>query len=57
MISTSKEVTEWDIEMNLEPDEIEAKVLKRPSIYEVEGDTPSKTPGASKTLDDTSVLR
>jgi len=30
MISDSKEVKEWNLQINLEPDTIEAKVLKRP---------------------------
>jgi hypothetical protein len=33
MISDSKEVKEWNLDINLEPDTIEAKVLKRPMIY------------------------
>ena len=32
MIADSKEVKEWELQINLEPDEIEAKVLKRPGI-------------------------
>jgi len=32
MIAESKEVREWDLQINLEPDQIEGKVLKRPSI-------------------------
>jgi len=32
MIADSKEVQEWNLDINLEPDTIEAKVLKRPSI-------------------------
>lgn len=32
MIADSKEVKEWELQLNLEPDEIEAKVLKRPGI-------------------------
>lgn len=32
MISDSKEVKEWDLELNVEPDQIEAKVLKKPGI-------------------------
>jgi len=32
MIAESKEVREWELSINLQPDEIEAKVLKRPSI-------------------------
>ena len=33
MISESKEVKEWNLEISLEPDTIEARVLKRPQIY------------------------
>lgn len=33
MISDSKEVKEWNLEINVEPDKIEANVLKRPQIY------------------------
>ena len=32
MIADSKEVKEWDLQINLEPDQIEAKILKRPGI-------------------------
>lgn len=32
MIADSKEVKDWDLQINLQPDEIEAKVLKRPGI-------------------------
>lgn len=32
MIADSKEVKEWDLQLNLEPDQIEAKVLKKPGI-------------------------
>jgi len=34
MISDSKEVKEWNLDINLEPDTIEARVLKRPQIYQ-----------------------
>jgi hypothetical protein len=30
MIADSKEVREWDLDINLEPDIIEGKILKRP---------------------------
>jgi len=33
MISDSKEVKEWNLDINLEPDTIEANVLKRPQIF------------------------
>jgi len=32
MIAKSQEVREWDLNISLEPDEIEAKILKRPNI-------------------------
>lgn len=32
MIADSKEVKEWELQINLEPDQIEAKILKRPGI-------------------------
>jgi hypothetical protein len=34
MIATSKEVQQWGLEISLQPDTIEAKVLDRPKIYE-----------------------
>jgi len=34
MISDSKEVKEWNLDLNIEPDRIEANVLKRPQIYQ-----------------------
>jgi hypothetical protein len=37
MISDSKEVKEWNLQINLEPDTIEARVLKRPQIYQPAG--------------------
>jgi hypothetical protein len=33
MIAESKEVQEWNLDINVEPDTIEARVLKRPIIY------------------------
>jgi hypothetical protein len=33
MIADSKEVKEWNLEINVEPDRIEANILKRPQIY------------------------
>ena len=32
MIANSKEVKEWNLEISLEPDFIEGKILKKPSI-------------------------
>lgn len=55
MIADSKEVKEWELSINLQPDEIEAKVLKRPSILPV-GAQPGN-PGAQQVLDDTNILR
>jgi len=34
IIVASKEVKEWNLDINLEPDTIQAKVLKRPEIYQ-----------------------
>jgi hypothetical protein len=34
MISTSKEVQQWGLDIALQPDTIEAKVLERPKIFE-----------------------
>jgi hypothetical protein len=34
MIADSKEVKEWNLDLNMEPDRIEANVLKRPMIYQ-----------------------
>ena len=34
MIATSKEVQQWGLEISLQPDTIEAKVLDRPKIFE-----------------------
>ena len=50
MIADSKEVKEWELAINLQPDEIEAKVLKRPHIYQVGGAT-------KHSLEDTNILR
>lgn len=32
MIAKSSEVREWNLDIQLEPDEIEAKILKKPAI-------------------------
>jgi hypothetical protein len=61
MIADSKEVKEWELSINLQPDEIEAKVLKRPSILPI-GAQPGKPliQGAvvgEQVLDDTNILR
>lgn len=61
MIADSKEVKEWELSINLQPDEIEAKVLKRPSILPI-GAQPG-SPGVQgavvgqQVLDDTNILR
>jgi hypothetical protein len=58
MIADSKEVKEWELSINLQPDEIEAKVLKRPSILAL--GAPSGSPGGAvgqQVLDDTNILR
>lgn len=41
MIADSKEVKEWDLQINLQPDQIEAKILKRPGIILGNGTTVS----------------
>lgn len=41
LISNSKDIQEWGIEMNLEPDEIDAKVLKRPFVFDKTHETPN----------------
>jgi hypothetical protein len=51
MIAKSQEVAEWDLNIALEPDEIEAKILKKPSIYIGNQMT------TIKSLDDCNVLR
>jgi hypothetical protein len=66
MISDSKEVKEWNLDINLEPDRIEAKVLKRPLIYQAPNSHHDKQasaqssgkPGSLTTrpLDDTKIL-
>jgi hypothetical protein len=47
MIAESKEVREWELSINLQPDELEAKVLSRPGILMYQGPQPIiPTPGA-----------
>lgn len=41
MIADSKEVKDWDLQLNLEPDQIEAKVLRRPGILTYSGPQPA----------------
>jgi len=48
MIADSKEVQEWNLDINLEPDTIEARVLKRPQIYSAGQN--------DRALDDTKIL-
>jgi len=50
MISESKQAKEWDLEFNVQPDEIEAKILKRPQILDPYGGE------YAKSLEDTRVL-
>jgi hypothetical protein len=60
MIADSKEVKEWELQLNLEPDEIEAKVLKRPGILMFPSSQASGAGGFQPTgqsLDDTNILR
>lgn len=68
MIADSKEVKDWDLQINLEPDQIEAKVLKRPGILTFTGPQPVGAPvsgsgatspssATSQSLEDTNVLR
>jgi hypothetical protein len=54
IISESKEIKEWSIEMAIVPDEIDAKVLDRPSLWlkDNEGKAPT-----TRSLDDTNYLR
>jgi hypothetical protein len=62
MISDSKEVKEWNLDINLEPDTIEAKVLKRPQIYQPsngfneKGQPSSGGQITARPLDDTKIL-
>jgi hypothetical protein len=53
MISESKEVREWDLQINLQPDEITAKILKKPSIYVTDEKTGKQT---TQLLDDPRIL-
>lgn len=59
-ISQSKEVQDWNLEISFEPDTIEAKVLKRPQIYQTistaQPDTNGLKPVGTKSLDDTKIL-
>ena len=48
---------EWNLEISLAPDEIEAKILTRPVIFDKEGDASSKQQGMVRSLEDTSILR
>lgn len=63
MIASSKEVQEWNLDINLEPDTIEAKVLKRPMIYQSvqagagsDKFSQSSQSSTTKSLDDTKIL-
>ena len=60
MIADSREVKEWDLAINLEPDQIEAKILKRPGIIMGPGPAgpgAAMQPPTTKSLDDTNILR
>lgn len=52
MIAESKEVKEWNLDINLYPDQIEALVLSRPQII-----NPRLESGGQSTLNDTNILR
>lgn len=52
IIRESKEIKEWSIEMNIVPDEIDAKVLERPSVWLKDGEKGAIT----KSLDDNRFL-
>jgi len=54
MIAASKEVKEWNLDIQLEPDTIEARVLKRPQIYTPEKHLSDKV--SARTLDDVKIL-
>ena len=56
MISDSKEVKEWNLDINLEPDTIEARVLKRPQIFQQSTYQDNKTTTTARPLDDTKIL-
>lgn len=57
MISDSKEVKEWNLDINFEPDRIEANVLKRPQIYNPPNSYTDKSGQVNaRTLDDTKIL-
>lgn len=57
MISDSKEVKEWKLDINIEPDKIEANVLKRPQIYTPFNNPSDKSASMQvRTLDDTKIL-
>ncbi len=49
-LAQSKEVRDWQLELQMDPDEVEAQVLKRPNIVDPTGADP-------RSLDETSILR
>lgn len=55
MIAGSKEVKEWNLEINLEPDYIEAKILKKPGIL-VDVKAGNSVLSKPRTLDDNRIL-
>jgi hypothetical protein len=67
MIAESKEVQEWNLDINVEPDTIEARVLKRPIIFSGSqqqaqgqnkgyGDPMQNMQPPTRPLDDTKIL-
>ena len=61
MISDSKEVKEWNLDINFEPDRIEASILKRPQIFQKVAGYGDKQQSATttiqtRTLDNTQIL-
>lgn len=55
MIAGSKEVKEWNLQINLEPDYIEAKILKKPGIL-VDVKAGNSLLTKPRTLDDNRIL-
>jgi hypothetical protein len=55
MIANSKEVKEWNLSINLEPDYIEGKILKKPSIL-IDVKTGTTVVTKTKSLDDNKIL-
>jgi len=51
-ISESKELLDWKIDLRLDPDQLEANILKRPEIYD-----PQSKEDRGRSMEDTNVLR